>query len=528
MTETLIAVPWARLVKDPELKVGDTSVGPLPVLGVPRLLTTGSPPSWNGVKPASASPMDSSELRHWDLPLPTSSGNHDQAKIRHPGVIHTVSLAGIPIRKKDEDRESCPRERWLQWQTQRYSDITDVDDFAVKGLELATKLGARREWSTVCEVWAGTGEERAEMSLIVSIAKDRSFNQAIRRISRNPRRMLLRQHAAIPISRIQEMDATTLRSYSQAPGRTAVQKAGPRQELLAVVRQDTTDLVENRLLLWTMNRIRHMATAYCDQNVKHHSSERFRQVRELLGLAQQVLKMPKLAKVRPLDQHPDSPTYCLQFDIYYRILWHNYFRIRRQEKVADDAWRWQARLWGTTVRVLIGSALIDIPGYGEVATSTPVFLKETTRGEWLAAHSIPGPFDTPFGTLHVVDLRSHDSAAYLSYLDVPDKSLLSGADILLVRPESKRVTFIWSLIGDPADHANAVNSLQNHLAQSTTEGDWTWTGWLVPATPEIAQTSVTHTTTGSLTTLTIPTPVDTNWEQLKHTIDKLLRHEHAH
>ena len=365
------------------------------------------------------------------------------------------------------------------------------------------------------------------MSLVVLLARDEKLIRAIRAISRSPRRMLLKQHARVPIARIKEMDATTLRAYSRAPGRTAAQKAGARQELLAVVRRDTTDLLENRLLLWTGKRIERMARDYEENNKQFARSSRFQQVRALRRLVQQALRAPELMEVKMLIEHPDSPTYCLQHHARYREIWRTYLRIRKQEKVEDDAWRWQGRLWGTTVRMILGATLVEIDGYSEAAVSTPAFLGEATRGDWLAAHSTPGTFHTPFGELHMVDLRSHDGAGYLEYLGVPHDALTSGADVLLVCPESRSATLVWSLIADPAEYETPVHSLRDHLQRKSEEGDWTWSGWLIPAHPEAAVSEVELESDGLLTTLRFPTPLGGEWEQLKGAVRNLLGHEHG-
>ena len=519
--------PWSTLTGLSEAHeiaaAGGNFTGPGPFRFVRRGDDT---PLSDGVHMALAASGGPGLQSQWDIPIPIAAGARRPIRIHDSvGEGLELQLSGLPIRKKEEERENCPRERWLHWQTQRYSDLCDTKEFPENEGEAETRLGVRRNWSTVRAIWADTDEDRAEMSLVVALAKDRALRRALGTIGRNPRRMLLRSHEAVPIARIQEMDSRTLRAYSRAPGHTPAEKAGAKQELLAVVRRDTTNLIENQVALWVARRLAEMASAYCQRNRQYLRSERYTQVRSLLMAANEALRSPELQNISKNFHHPDSPTYCLQFDHRYRLVWKTYLRIRRQERAVDDAWRWQARLWGTTVRVLVSAALSEIKTHREFSISTPVFIKEATRGEWLGSLSTPGPFQTAVGALHVIDLRCPESLEYLDFLEVPREAMTSGAEMALVFPAQRRAILVWSLIEDPETGSGGLESLGDCLQQLHLSCGWVLEGWIIPANPENPPDIIDWEMKDDLSLIRIPTPVEHRWEEFKGLLQELIENE---
>jgi len=488
MNLMLHGAPWAAFCGIPGQSLAGP--GPLNIDGRFGIRLVGHLPAgfrWNGSRPSAAARGPASVAPHWDLPHPMGS-EMDQ--------LHTAGWSSNNVKVGSEchrprahpnDRDRDDFERWLLWQVQRYNELSSWEP-PVGGsgaLECSVPGGARRTWQSVSELWQRGGEDTAELSLVVRLAKRRSFVHALRAIERNPRRMLFRRHANQRIDRIQEMDPTTLRSYSRAPGRTAIQKAGPRQELLAVVKQDTVDLVENRILHWVIEKVKAMADSYCDRNRIHRSQERYKSVDELRLLSSRVLASPRLAEVGPLPHHQSTPTYCLQFETRYRQVWRAYREIRRQERALDDAWRWHPRLWGSTARLILSSLLRNREGWCESRISTPYFRQEAICGEWTAGPSTPGPFYTPRGTCHVLEMREPWSTDAARILGIPPAIHNTGCDWVLCWPgESRCICLVWVAI--PKDAGAAIahgNELRSRIQALTEETGWNWNAWIALAEP---------------------------------------------
>ena len=66
--------------------------------------------------------------------------------------------------------------------------------------------------------------------------------------AQNPRKVLRRTHRNVPVGAVAEMDGRTLRWLSKQPGRDTAERAGIRQTVLAPVREEDLDTLENRAL----------------------------------------------------------------------------------------------------------------------------------------------------------------------------------------------------------------------------------------------------------------------------------------
>lgn len=301
--------------------------------------------------------------------------------------------------------------------------------------------------------------------------------------------MLRRVHQRQKLAKIQEMDHQALRVLSQTPGRTPAEKAGPRQELVAVVKEDTSDLPENAVLIWSARRLKQMAHAYCRRNENWRGQERFSAVQRLGRLLDGILYHPNLQEVGVLHHHLITPTYCFQFEHRYRHIWNAYVRIRRQDQAIDDVWRWQGHLWGTTARLILSSLFLDANGWEEVRPSTPYFRLEGACGDWTAGPSVPGPYSSSIGKCEIVDLRDEMCRAQVARLGLPEDVLKSGADWILCWPSKQALCLMWAVLSGTSkvkspDNPPDLDVLRKRMGSLSATTDWTWTGWILQAFPE--------------------------------------------
>lgn len=520
MSARLFSSPWASFAGEAGVDLQASHVPQIQGVVHPRL--TGALPdglTWNGIRPMLAS--QSSRPAHWDLPFPIS-GDQASAIVSQGAAPVVVQLHGLRARTAGSAREAEPREQWLRWQLQRYAELADLGGKGGVGTSLEGKLpwGARRTWQSIQEYWRQGGEEAAELALVVRLAQDSLLLHALRSIERRPRRMLFRQHEKVKLSRIQEMDAGTLRAYSQAPGRNASQKAGANQELLAVVRQDTVDLVENRLSRWVADRMRSMAEAYCVRNVRFKYSARFQRVRQLHSVCRQILESPRLEEVSALQHHLAAPTYCLQSERRYRKIWKAYGLIRRQERLEDDAWRWQTRFWGSSSRLIVGSMLLGLQGWSEPRASTPYFREEGICGQWTQGPSAPGPLETPYGTCHVLDRRAIENPGPRPSDCLPKEALMSGADWVLVWPARQHILLLWSAVangtGRTAPNELRLEALSHRLIELSRSSAWAWGGILFVAEPDQAGEDYSYLEEcKGVVLVRVPSDVHLRWDDIQ-------------
>ncbi len=531
MSLRIYSSPWAAFSGEAGSPL-DQEVITLPKSGVmPRLV--GLCPeglTWNGSAPIRAAVGGSPREGQWDFPLPTAAGDQSLHRVHVSSGLGRVQIHGLPRRVAEADRDENSRERWLVWQLQRYAELSELDQQVQDtiGLEARTRHGARRTWKAVDKYWRLSGDESAELALVVRLAKKERLLQAMRAIERGPRKMLTRKHVPQKLARIQEMDLTTLRVYSRAPGNSAAQKAGSRQELLAVVREDTVDLAENRIVIWVAQRLERMAAAYCLRNVKFRNTTRHLAVRRLHWLCRQLRQSPRLEDVGALPHHLPAPTYCLQFEPRYRQIWKAYCLIRRQDRLEDDAWRWHPHLWGTTARLLTGAMLLGLDGWSETRVSTPYFRTEGFCGRWVDGPSVPGPLQTPFGVCDIVDLRDPLAEIQVDHLGIPAAALSSGADWILAWREARRVVLLWAAVAAGDGRCELITgTLSSRLQQEEAHGDWHWGGLLMIAEPSVeVQRPDWVEARPKLTVLWVPDNVHSRWEDVQ--VGLLLSLEELH
>lgn len=223
--------------------------------------------------------------------------------------------------------------------------------------EFAGQAVARLNWATIWKRWkkVSTGEE-PRMARVVEIAF--AHLTAIRNVCERPRRMLVRQREPVPVGRVQELDSICLRDLIRRPGRTVLEKAGARQEILAITRRETVDTAENRVMREFIRLCQHRARAYERENGRAREHPRVRTVVDLRSNCERLEVWSPLSTVGRLVGVP-RPNYVLQKDRRYHPLWVQYDKLRREEEAVDNIWSWGRRLWAEFVRGVVISFLLS-------------------------------------------------------------------------------------------------------------------------------------------------------------------------
>lgn len=153
------------------------------------------------------------------------------------------------------------------------------------------------------------------------------------------RKQLRRERELTRLSNIQQLDNQCLVWMTRQPGTTAVQKAGIRQKLMAVVRRESYDILENRVLKAVFSLCASYAHHYLRQyGKKFANTERLRMVQRLYALAKGALHMEELEKV-PQQHGIPQPNYVLMHDRNYSQIWRIYLDLLRQTELMEQAWR---------------------------------------------------------------------------------------------------------------------------------------------------------------------------------------------
>ncbi len=307
-----------------------------------------------------------------------------------------------------------------------------------------------------------TDDGPAPRALIWELA--RGLPPHLNELAARPRRMLRRFHRDVPMDRMQEMDVVALVDYARRPGSTAAVKAGEKQRLLAVVRQETTDTMENRVVRDLCSRAFPQARAYVDAACKQCGSIapgmlpkcrtcRSDTVNSFQRLCDELLHEQPFATVTPLKTPCRTPNYALQQNVRYIQVWREYQRLLRQEDVLDQTWRWQRRTWADLVRLWFAYSIEQFQAVKYQPACRPFRVRaQPEMGEWLKPHSLPGPFlvsaaNGQDATIHLLNPTDVDEVLRTNW----PLSALNADLYVAVLPtdiHEVRILPIWAMIGD--------------------------------------------------------------------------------
>ena len=326
-------------------------------------------PSGQAPLPPASFPFTFGNSRYQAFHLPTDSRiqrEHPDFSVSLPlaeGVANVTQSqsASRPAEKRPDNLESRSGGHyvgaWIDWQVWAFQELGHLPE-ELNEFEAATRSATvRRSWDAANEVWFRDGGADARMALIVRLSRESTLHRALETVSRHPRRILQRYRNDTPISQIQELDPACIRDYARRPGITALEKAGPRQRLLAVLRRELRDTLENRVACWVMERVAYRAGAYCSENSAYQQDEKVEGVNRFGRNSNQWRSSQWLQDVSRLRQVVAQPNYPLQFDTRYQVVWKTYQRLLKEKREIDDAWAWQRILWGETGRQLIAGCL---------------------------------------------------------------------------------------------------------------------------------------------------------------------------
>ena len=329
-------------------------------------------------------------------------------------------------------------------------------------------LLARLPWAAAAHVLLKPRRE-PRMDVIVGIALD--FQEDLVHLATSPRRILRRERQRTPVGRVQQMDSACLAWLVRQPGRTAVEKAGPTQQILAVVRAEDYDTLENRVLKDFVARCIAAADLYVrEHRSRFEASARYKAVAALRDTCRRLMRETPLVHVRSLPAIP-QPNYVLLHAPAYRELWSWYLKLVRRQQVNDEAWRWQRRLWADFVRLRVAAQLIQPFEEDEFTARTPFahdlwVREEQDAGCWLLPADWPGPVILRGGQgAEIVAQCAHplafDGDELCCGLPVSRWLGLTGADLAVVfSPLDRAVNgqvvclFVWAIQSaaeDPQD-----------------------------------------------------------------------------
>jgi len=203
--------------------------------------------------------------------------------------------------------------------------------------ELCLTIDAIKERLTL-----DNNDEPAEQ--LVSVIANQHL-RLIEELVHSMRKTLRRKRDLVSISAVQQFDNHCLRWLARQPGHFAQEKAGVRQKLMAVVREETRNTLENRVLKDFMLRVEILTRRYLLQNEsKWPLSSRVKDVKHLRSVLNNALKLPEILSL-PQILSAVQPNYVLLHDARYSKLWELYRLVLAQTRIAEIVWPKRHRLF---------------------------------------------------------------------------------------------------------------------------------------------------------------------------------------
>ena len=273
-----------------------------------------------------------------------------------------------------------------------YDPVTAEEEEGVEALRHMNEVLARIQeledalevpnnaWGRLREAWK-RAENEADPKMAEIVRQARRMQPVLRDLEKRIRRVLRRHRELVSLDRVQEMDRASMVWLSRQPGRSIAERAGSSQRILATVRRENFDTLENRVLHAYSRLAADVAREWMREHPRAKESARYAQVdgfrKSCRAVARSLAEMGVMIASAGVQ-----PNYVLMQDRSYREVHDGWLRLLLRRKIEDDLWAWQAETW-TDFTVLSIILAIDELEEAELIAQSPIsWNEEAVGGRW--------------------------------------------------------------------------------------------------------------------------------------------------
>lgn len=266
--------------------------------------------------------------------------------------------------------------------------------------------------------------------MAITIVRER-LHHVLAFLERNLRRQLRRERKMLPVGLVQDVDPRCIDWLARQPGKSLRERAGPRQQILAVVRESTVDTYENRILKLCLELIDQCVREYeCAFGKLYRSHVQVKDLRAFGQLCRSMLSIPEIGALPP-PSDTSRPNYVLQYGKHYSDVWWAYELLRNQKAQTDDLWRWRHRICGEMLALDFALAATRVDGVRPLEFDREVGVRDDPiAGHWIHFGSgFPSRIVHRSGSRYEIEVRlplhklSGDHGPRSSDVDVVVRSL---------------------------------------------------------------------------------------------------------
>lgn len=297
----------------------------------------------------------------------------------HPYPKHADAEAprrrGFPVRPKSGHDPQDADEQFAHDTFKRMNEVVA----RIQELEEALD-DPENVWLRLREAWRrAEDEEDPRMAEIVKQAKE--LTPVLKDLEGRIRRVLRRSRELTPIDRVQEMDRASMIWLSRQPGRNVPERAGASQRILATVRRENFDTLENRVVHAYVKLADSVAREWMREHPKASESPRYKQVKDFQKRLRNMARAFRELGIG-VAMPPVSANYVLMDDRGYRRVFDAWKALLKREKALDELWAWQAQTWTDFAVLAIVLALDELEESELIAQSPVTWSDEATQGRW--------------------------------------------------------------------------------------------------------------------------------------------------
>lgn len=239
---------------------------------------------------------------------------------------------------------------------------------------------------TIPRIVGTLSQEEARLPLILSLDRKYQLRGKLELMAPKLRSQLNRTAEMMKLGRIQEMDAYCLRDYIRRPGRDATEKAGDRQELLAIQRYQNFNTPENRFLKGFCNYLHLECLEY----------KEYAEARRLQQTIERFRQEPSVQTITRSHNFAGKPNYVLQQNPIYRSFYQAYLDYVKRQTEKQNLWGYRQGLLVEIVQVLMVGAMVQLQGSYGHPTHTLQVQSTPRQGRYLLPQEWP-PVDCVLG-----------------------------------------------------------------------------------------------------------------------------------
>ena len=294
------------------------------------------------------------------------------------GYSDQLGIRNFPVRHRGQKVESNLDQVSFQLTAEMHNMIARVQELE-QALDDPSNV-----WKRLREAWLfAEDSKKPKISEIVRQAS--KITPHIKDLEKKIRRILRRDREKIQLDRVQEMDRASMRWLSRQPGKTLAQRAGSDQRILAIVRKENFDTLENRVLHAYVLLAERVAQVWMDEHPKASATKRYELVDKFRKFSRNFARQLKGMGVGKAEANT-TPNYVLMQDRNYKEVYDAWQRLITRDLIEDELWAWQSEIWTDFCALAIVLSMNDLPE-AELIAQAPIVWNETSdHGRWFYLH----------------------------------------------------------------------------------------------------------------------------------------------